>query len=268
MRRSWPSASARRGDRRVRRRRQPQGAPAALGAAAAGGLRAGGHLGEHLPKPPSCCAPSIRVDRAAARRRLHRRGLSCRRRPRPARRLLPGSSIGNFEPPWAVRLLERYRRWLQGGGLLVGGTWVKSHRHAAARGLQRCAGRDGRLQPEPAGARQPRARRRFRPAKWEHAAHYQPLAAAHRDAPVSRRAQQVRLGGERFHFDEGESIHTENSYRVQRGRIPGPGARAGAPQAVWIDGARVSLHWLQPASTETVGRPVATPAGRSSWMQR
>src|SRR5690606_38619619 len=40
---------------------------------------------------------------------------------RPRVAFFPGSTIGNFEPPAALRLLRRMRNWLgQGGGLLIG----------------------------------------------------------------------------------------------------------------------------------------------------
>lgn len=67
---------------------------------------------------------------------------------------------------------------------------------------------------------------------------------------VSRRAQQVQVSGERFDFDEGESIHTENSYKYSVEGFQALARRVGwVPQAVWTDGARrFSLHWLEPAA--------------------
>ena len=163
----------------------------------------------------------------------------------------PGSSIGNFEPPWAVRLLERYRRWLQGGGLLVGVDLVQSPAllHAASNDAQ---GVTAAFNLNLLARANRELGADFDLAAWEHAAHYQPSLQRIEMHLVSRRAQQVRLGGERFHFDEGESIHTENSYKYSVAGFQALARRAGwAPQAVWIDGARrFSLHWLQPASTE------------------
>ena len=163
----------------------------------------------------------------------------------------PGSSIGNFEPPQAVRLLERYRRWLRGGGLLIGVDLVKSPAllHAAYNDAQ---GVTAAFNLNLLARANRELGADFDLAAWEHAAHYQPSLQRIEMHLVSRRAQQVRLGGERFDFDEGESIHTENSYKYSVAGFQALARHAGwAPQAVWLDGARrFSLHWLQPASTE------------------
>jgi len=89
-------------------------------------------------------------------------------------------------------------------------------------------------------------------AAWEHAAHYQPSLQRIEMHLVSRCAQQVRVCGECFDFDEGESIHTENSYKYSVAGFQALARRAGwVPQAVWIDGARrFSLHWLLPAASD------------------
>lgn len=160
----------------------------------------------------------------------------------------PGSSIGNFEPEAAAVLLARYRHWLQGGGLLIGVDLVKSPAllHAAyndAQGVTAAFNLNLLV----------RANRElgadFRLGDWEHAAHYQPSRQRIEMHLVSRRAQQVQVGGERFAFDEGESIHTENSYKYSVAGFQALARRAGwSPQAVWTDSARhFSLHWLQPA---------------------
>ena len=174
--------------------------------------------------------------------------------PPPAGRRIgfyPGSSIGNFEPPQAVGLLQRYLRWLQGGGLLIGVDLVKSPvlLHAAyndalgvtaAFNLNLLARANRELGAD------------FDVAAWEHAAHYQPSLQRIEMHLVSRCVQQVRVCGECFDFDEGESIHTENSYKYSVAGFQALARRAGwVPQAVWIDGARrFSLHWLLPAASE------------------
>jgi len=159
----------------------------------------------------------------------------------------PGSSIGNFEPDDAAALLARFRPWLQGGGLLIGVDLVKSPAllHAAyndAQGVTAAFNLNllARANRELAAD--------FRLDGWEHAAHYQPSLQRIEMHLVSRRAQQVWIGGERFAFDEGESIHTESSYKYSVPGFQALARRAGwAPQAVWVDDARqFSLHWLLP----------------------
>ena len=77
--------------------------------------------------------------------------------------LLLGSNIGNFDPPAAARFLDRIRaRSRSGRPAAARRRLVKPERRSAAR-LRRSARRDGGVQQEPAGAHQPRARRRLRP---------------------------------------------------------------------------------------------------------
>lgn len=160
----------------------------------------------------------------------------------------PGSSIGNFEPDEAVRLLARYREWLGGGGLLIGVDLVKSPAvlHAAyndAQGVTAAFNLNLLV----------RANRElgadFDLRGWEHAAHYQPSLQRIEMHLVSRRAQCVQVGSEAFGFGEGESIHTENSYKYSIEAFQALSRRAGwLPVAVWTDSARLfSLHWLEPA---------------------
>ena len=133
--------------------------------------------------------------------------------------------------------------------LLLGVDLVKDPARAARR-LQRRAGRDRGLQPEPAGARQPRARRRLRARRSSRTAPSTTRrCAAHRDAPGQPRARRrCAVAGERFEFDEGESLHTENSYKftveglralARARRASGRGRCGPTPRGLF------SVHWLQ-----------------------
>ena len=163
----------------------------------------------------------------------------------------PGSSIGNFEPAVAEALLRRFAGLLQGGGLLIGVDLVKDPAllHAAYNDSR---GVTARFNLNLLARANRELGADFALGGFWHSAFYQPALQRIEMHLVSRCAQQVRLGGERFDFDEGESIHTENSYKYSVAGFQALARRAGwAPQAVWIDGARrFSLHWLQPASTE------------------
>jgi uncharacterized SAM-dependent methyltransferase len=63
---------------------------------------------------------------------------------------------------------------------------------------------------------------------------------------VSREPQSVQLGGQRYAFDEGESLHTENSYKFTVDGLRALARRAGfRPGPVWTDPQRLfSVHWL------------------------
>ena len=63
---------------------------------------------------------------------------------------------------------------------------------------------------------------------------------------VSRRRQQVRLAGETFEFEEGETLHTENSYKFTIDGMRALALHAGfTPGPVWTDERNLfSVHWL------------------------
>jgi uncharacterized SAM-dependent methyltransferase len=64
---------------------------------------------------------------------------------------------------------------------------------------------------------------------------------------VSKLAQVVTVGGERFAFDQGESIHTENSYKYTVQEFHAIAAKAGFnARGVWLDHDKLfSIHYLE-----------------------
>lgn len=158
----------------------------------------------------------------------------------------PGSSIGNFAPAEAQRLLTRFAGWLGGGGLLVGVDLVKSPAllHAAYNDAQ---GVTAAFNLNLLARANRELGADFDLSAWEHAAFYNPPEQRIEMHLMSRRAQVVTIGGERFAFEEGESVHTEDSYKYTVPGFQALARRAGwQPRAVWTDAARrFSLHWLE-----------------------
>jgi len=159
----------------------------------------------------------------------------------------PGSSIGNFDPDEALRLLQRMASWLDGGGLLIGVDLVKDPQrlHAAyndAQGVTAAFNRNllARANRE-LGAD-------FKPARFDHYAFYEPVAQRIEMHLVSRCAQGVLLCGERIAFDAGDTVHTENSYKYTLDGFDRLARAAGfEPRACWVDAQRdFSIHWLVP----------------------
>jgi len=166
----------------------------------------------------------------------------------------PGSSIGNFEPAEAERLLHRFAGWLGGGALLIGVDLVKdpaalhaayndSRGVTAAFNLNLFARANRELQAD------------FDLACWAHSAFYNPPLRRIEMHLVSRCRQAVQVAGERFEFDEGDSVHTENSYKYTVAGFQRLAARAGFDAIhAWTDNERrFSLHWLEPASNKEQG---------------
>ncbi len=157
----------------------------------------------------------------------------------------PGSSIGNFDPPQAAALLRHFATLLAGGGLLIGVDLVKDPAllHAAYNDR---AGVTAAFNLNLWARANREAGADFDLAQWAHAAFYN--APLHRIEMhlVSRRAQRVRVADVEFDFAEGDSVHTEDSYKYTVPGFQALAREAGfAPVVSWTDPAhRFALHWL------------------------
>lgn len=162
----------------------------------------------------------------------------------------PGSTIGNFTPEEALGFLRGAARMLGEGdtgasGLLIGVDLVKDPAllHAAyndAAGVTAAFNRNllRRINRELGGD--------FVLERFAHYAFYQPRQQRIEMHLVSLAAQSVRIGGRRYDFAAGESIHTENSYKYTLSGFHKLAEQAGfRPAAIWTDpDSLFSLHWL------------------------
>lgn len=125
----------------------------------------------------------------------------------------PGSTIGNFNPQEAIDFLKHYGRLVgPGGGLLIGVDLKKDpdifsmayddpHGVTAAFNLNLLE----RLNREVSA--------HFDPQNFTHEAHYNEKLGRVEMHLVSKLPQLVKVNESVFRFREGESIHTENSYK-------------------------------------------------------
>ena len=157
----------------------------------------------------------------------------------------PGSTIGNFEPDEALAFLQLAARMLRGGGLLIGVDLVKDpdRLHAAYNDAQGVTAAFNLNLLRRANAELDTD---FDVDGFAHAAFYNAPKQRIEMHLVSRRAQAVSLNGERFGFDEGETIHTEYSHKFTVEGLRALAVKAGfRPLAVWTDPERLfSVHWL------------------------
>ena len=151
----------------------------------------------------------------------------------------PGSTIGNFDPDEAGRLLGRFRQAAGPDGVVLLGVDLKkepSMLHAAyndARGVTAAFNKNVlRRMNEELGAN-------FDLDAFDHYAFYAPVPGRIEMHLVSKRRQEVRLGGQVFTFEHGESLCTERSYKYDLARAERLGREAGLVLAdSWLDDAR------------------------------
>jgi dimethylhistidine N-methyltransferase len=156
-----------------------------------------------------------------------------------------GSSIGNFEPFEARRLLARMARWLRGGGLLIGVDLIKSPAvlHAAYNDSK---GITAQFNLNLLARANRELGADFELAQFEHAAFYNPPEQRIEMHLISRRRQRVRIGAQTHEFDEGDSFRTEFSYKYTVEGFRRFARAAGfEPRNVWLDEQCLfALHWL------------------------
>jgi len=157
----------------------------------------------------------------------------------------PGSTIGNFTPEETVQFLAAAARMLRGGALLLGADLVKdpailhaayndSQGVTAAFNLNLLARANRELGAD------------FALDQFFHSAFYNAPRQRIEMHLVSRSRQQVTLGGRAFQLDEGETLHTEYSYKFTIEGLHELARRAGfRPGPVWTDERQLfSVHWL------------------------
>ena len=157
----------------------------------------------------------------------------------------PGSTIGNFTPAEALHFLQVAGQVLRGGALLLGADLIKDPAvlHAAYSDAQGITA-DFNLNLLVRANRE--LGTDFVPEQFAHSAFYNAPQQRIEMHLVSRCRQQVTLAGHVFQLDEGETLHTENSYKFTieglRSLAERAGFRAGP---VWTDPRRMfCLHWL------------------------
>ena len=153
----------------------------------------------------------------------------------PVTVFFPGSTIGNFEPARAIGLLQRFAEIANAQHLLIGVDMKKDHDRlvrayddsegvTAHFNLNLLVRANGELGAD------------FDVSAFEHLALYNEKDGRIEMHLKSLCAQTVSVAGERFSFTEGETIHTENSYKYAIPEFQALAAKAGwNARQVWTD---------------------------------
>ncbi len=157
----------------------------------------------------------------------------------------PGSTVGNFTPGEAVEFFRMAGTVLKGGALLVGADLIKdpSVLHAAYSDAQ---GVTAAFNSNLLGRANRELGADFDVSNWAHSAFYNAPLQRIEMHLMSCIRQSVRVEGQTFNFEEGETIHTENSYKFTIDGLRALAVKGGfAPGPVWTDAdRRFSMHWL------------------------
>lgn len=157
----------------------------------------------------------------------------------------PGSTIGNFTPDEALHFLQVTAQVLRGGALLIGADLVKDPAvlHAAYNDSQ---GVTAAFNLNLLARANRELGARFVLEQFAHSAFYNAPRQRIEMHLVSKRRQMVSVGGQCFEFEEGETLHTENSHKFTIDSLRSLAVRAGfRPGPVWTDPDNLfSVHWL------------------------
>jgi dimethylhistidine N-methyltransferase len=125
----------------------------------------------------------------------------------------PGSSIGNFSPADVARLLERFRKLAGNDGLLLIGFDLKKDPELLHRAYNDAAGFTAAFNLNLLVRLNRELGADFDLSRFRHYAFYHPAEGRIEMHLVSLADQLVHVSGQGVHFDLGETLHTENSYK-------------------------------------------------------
>jgi L-histidine Nalpha-methyltransferase len=158
----------------------------------------------------------------------------------------PGSTVGNFTPEQALGFLRRVRRMAGAGGALLIGVDLKKDKATLEAAYDDPAGVTARFNLNLLERINRELGGDFRLERFRHKAFYDPIRGWIEMHLESQYAQIVHVGGCRFDFAVGETIHTEISCKYSIGEFQDLARKAGfSPQKVWTDPKQLfSVHGM------------------------
>ncbi|WP_426415290.1 L-histidine N(alpha)-methyltransferase [Aestuariirhabdus sp. LZHN29] len=159
----------------------------------------------------------------------------------------PGSSIGNFDPAHAIDFLTAIAELVGPAGYLLIGVDLKKESSILQAAYDDAAGVTARFNLNLLTRINRELGSNFDLGGWQHKAFYDATQGRIEMHLMSRYGQRVTLNHRDYLFAEGETIHTENSYKYTTDEFIALAAQAGfQPQALWCDDEQLfSVHLLR-----------------------
>jgi len=159
----------------------------------------------------------------------------------------PGSTIGNFMPEEATRLMERMAHLVRPGGALLIGVDTRKPGELVEPAYNDRAGVTADFNLNLLARINRELNGRFDLALFEHRAFFDEKDGRIEMQLVSKKKQTVRIDDVAIEFDEGESIRTEYSYKFRPEYFAKLASQAHfQSQQVWLDEEKLfSVHLLE-----------------------
>lgn len=153
----------------------------------------------------------------------------------------PGSSIGNFDRAAAAEFLARVCAMLGGGGQLIIGVDLKKDVGILEAAYNDAAGVTAAFNLNVLTHLAQQLGADLAPSRFRHRAVYNESVGAIQMYLDVVETHEVLIGGRRICFEQGESIHTENSFKYQQEEFLALAADAGfSGRGMWTD----SKQWF------------------------
>lgn len=164
----------------------------------------------------------------------------------------PGSTIGNYTPDESVRLLRHAAQLLGSDGALLVGVDCKKSPDLLNAAYNDADGYTAAFNLNLLARMQRELGAQLDLDGFAHYAYYNAVLGRIEMHLVSQRKQVIRLEGETFHFEEGETIHTENSYKYTAHEFQQLAREAGwHPKMLWTDrDGFFNVHYLSLSAAE------------------
>ena len=148
----------------------------------------------------------------------------------------PGSSIGNFRPEDAVVFLQSIAELVGPGGFLLIGVDLKKDKSVLQAAYDDRQGVTARFNLNLLERINRELGADFHLDNWAHQALYNEELGRIEMHLIATTEQSVQIHGQNFQFEQGETIHTENSYKYSSDEFVQLAARAGfISDKLWID---------------------------------